>query len=156
MLLQKLPTEILELTPNGIIKYLGNYDYYVGHCTERRAGKAGAKGTDAAGNASSNSRQSAGTSGSGADNSSASSNAPIKESWEEKKARDRAEQKKARYIEKAEALIAEFEAEIAGIEAEIANPAHSSNARKLAELAADLDAKKTELDEAMEKWMELV
>ena len=151
-LLQKLPTEILELTPDGIIKYLGNYDYYVEHCTERRAG-AGKKneGTGAFG------VNSDGGSGAGTGEAYACgmSDAPAKESWEQKKARDRAEQKKARELEKAEALVAKLEAEIAEIEEEIAKPEHSSNAGKLAALAADLDSKRAELDEAMEKWMEL-
>lgn len=179
-LLQRVPTYIIELTPDGATKYLGNYDYF-----EEKSAAAKAKpsklGDNASGNnvnnnaVARNTARSAvdaclhslaeqvdepgvgntGGANSGSANAGGANASSRQETWEEKKAREREERKAKKALETAEARVNELEAQVAQIEAEIAKPGVASNAAKLAELAGTLEQTKADLETAYEAWMEL-
>lgn len=139
-LLQHIPDYIIELTNDGTVKYLGNFDYY----EEKRKGLKSKPGKLR--------EASAGSEGSGQ-----SENAPtqIKESWEEKKAREREERKAAKALSAAEDKVSSLEAKVSELESQIEDPAIASDASRLASLAAELNSTKEALDQAFEDWMDL-
>lgn len=175
-LLRRVPTAILELTPQGINKYLGNYDYYEEHEQERKAlrptatsgvgvlkednvdvsdeGSYGAGGSVSSGGIfGGDITSSIGTATAGFKPASEPSNR--QESWEEKKAREREERKAAKALANAEELVHALEAEVAGIEEQIGDPLAASDPARLAELAARLEESKAALEKAMEDWLQM-
>jgi len=138
-LLQKLPSYILELTPEGAIKYLGNYDYY-----EEKANGAKAKPT----------RLSEGSAEADKENNDKAVANP-QESWEEKKAREREERKAKKALENAEAKVNELEEKASSLEAEMCKPAVATDHTKLTQLSAELEAVKVQLETAYEEWLTL-
>ncbi len=178
-LLSRVPTAIFELTPEGINKYLGNYDYYEEHEQERKAlrptavsGGAGGSvlqvGTSPVKGAIGDGGRVFSDEGSyGADCIASSGGTPTanfksasepsirQESWEEKKAREREERKTAKALANAEELVHELEAEIKEIEEQIEDPIVASDHELLAELAAQLEESKAALEEAMEEWLQM-
>ena len=163
-LLQHIPDYILELTPQGAVKYLGNFDYY----EEKRAAskaKPGKLRGDILQNKQDPAEDATGKdSGAASEGSGKNSNAAMEglisdlrkvESWEEKKAREREERKQAKALEAAYKNVTELEAKIEELEAKISDPAVAADAGKLYELVEALDEAKAELDVAMEEWLSL-
>ena len=140
-LLQHIPDYIIELTSEGAVKYLGNFDYY----DEKRKSLKAKPGK---------------LRGDNLQNSNAATDELISdlrkvETWEEKKAREREERKQAKALEAAYNNVTELEAKIKELETKISNPAIAVDAGKLYELAEALDEAKADLDVAMEEWLNL-
>ncbi len=150
--LNRIPTRILELTPSGMVEYLGKWDYYV-EKKEERSGSAKASVAGSAGQSSC---------GEKAGNPPKPGEAPMQNqnlsSAEEralKKQKEAEERRAQREKEKLEKLISETEAEISEKEALMCRPETLADHKKLSELDAQVRALKTKLDEAYEKWMEM-
>ncbi|MBE6026351.1 MAG: ABC-F family ATP-binding cassette domain-containing protein [Clostridiales bacterium] len=128
--LQKIPTRILELTPDGMVEYLGKYDYYL----ERKAMEENAAAREKTPSVS------------------ASEGLTIKEERALKKAAEAEERRRKREIEGLEAEIENLEEKIAEIEAEMQKPENLSDFSKLAELSKEMTKLREELDSAYAKW----
>ena len=144
--LNRIPTRICELTPEGLVTYLGQYDYYVEKkqqmtAKEHLAGLA-SQGRDRGQEA-----------GAGADQPLQEMSAA--EQRQQKKAQEAAERRKKRAKEAAENEIAQLEEEIASLEKELSKPAVMTDAKRLQTLSDELSEKHRMLDEAYEKWVEL-
>jgi len=145
-LLQRIPTAIYELGPDGIDIYLGGYDYYdekshrlgsgKSYLDEMSRSNAGAGAAEAAGS---------------------------RDEEKQRRAQQRLDDKKAaaekkrleRRIADAEQAVADAEAKVAELEAELCKPEVFSDPAKAAELSAALDAEKARLEESYELWMGL-
>ena len=144
--LNRIPTRICELTPEGLVNYLGRYDYYVEkkqqmngsgkrYLQEMRA-KAGPKGT-----------------ASGEDQ-------PLQEmsaaqQRRRKKEQETIERRQRRAREAAEETIGRLEEEIGQLEEELSRPEVMTDAARLQKLSDALAQKHQALDDAYEKWVEL-
>ena len=128
--LQKIPTRILELTPDGMVEYLGKYDYYL----ERKAMEENAAAREKTPSVS------------------ASEGLTIKEERALKKAAEAEERRRKREIEGLEAEIENLEEKIAEIEAEMQKPENLSDFSKLAELSKEMTKLREDLDSAYVKW----
>ena len=128
--LQKIPTRILELTPDGMVEYLGKYDYYL----ERKAMEENAAAREKTPSVS------------------ASEGLTIKEERALKKAAEAEERRRKREIEGLEAEIENLEEKIAEIEAEMQKSENLSDFSKLAELSKEMTKLREELDSAYAKW----
>lgn len=134
-LLQKIPSAIYELTPEGIVTYLGQYDYYIEKSAQRQADFPQEQQKTAA---------------------------PVNPSKEERIAeRQRQKQEAAdrrraeKKLAEAEANVAAAEAKIAGLEAELCKPEVFSDPQKAKALSDELEQAKAILEEAYTAWMEL-
>ena len=139
--LQKIPDRILELTPNGIIEYLGKYDYYVEKSAEVQSGKkymeelAGDKQSSDNGN-----------------------EKPVLSAEEQRRLNKQIEAEERRIRRRKEALenqMIELEDEIADLEKQMCDPDNSSNYGLLADLGTKIEEAKAKHDEVMEEWMML-
>ena len=144
--LNRIPTRICELTPEGLVNYLGRYDYYVEkkqqmngsgkrYLQEMRT-KAGPQGT-----------------ASGEDQ-------PLQEmsaaqQRRRKKEQETIERRQRRAREAAEETIGRLEEEIGQLEEELSRPEVMTDAARLQKLSDALAQKHQALDEAYEKWVEL-
>ena len=137
--LQRIPDRILELTPNGIIEYLGKYDYYVEKSAEVQSGK----------------KYMEELSGEKADKETSAS-APVLSAEEQRRLNKQIEAEERRIRRKKEALeaqMADLEAEIEELENKMCDPNNSSDYGLLAELGTKIEEAKAKHDEAMEEWM---
>ncbi|MBR5517143.1 MAG: ABC-F family ATP-binding cassette domain-containing protein, partial [Firmicutes bacterium] len=139
--LQRIPDRILELTPNGIIEYLGKYDYYVEKSAEIQSGKkymeelSGDKQEDVA-----------------------QTQKPTLSAEEQRRLNKQIEAEERRIRRRKEALenqMIELEEEIAELEAKMCDPENSSNYGLLADLGNKIEESKAKHDEVMEEWMML-
>ncbi|CAG7657779.1 ABC-F family ATP-binding cassette domain-containing protein [Paenibacillus allorhizosphaerae] len=146
--LNKMAESMLELSPDGVAGYLGNYDDYVEkkqelaemeqqrlaeEATKRAAGgQAGASPTG----------ESAGAVGTGSD-------------YEAGKQAKREERNRQRKLEQLEQRIAQLEEETGAIEAELAVPEVYNNYVLVQEKNALLESKKAELTDCYEQWEQL-
>ncbi|MBR5730730.1 MAG: hypothetical protein IKX89_02135, partial [Firmicutes bacterium] len=159
-LLQHIPTAILELTENGIIKYPGKYDYYEQKREELTAGKSGespksAENTGVLAGATENKLPaSEGSRAAGVQNA-GSSRATGAEGYRAKKESDAAARKAARQLAQAEEAVSRAEAEVSRLEAELCRPEVYSDPEKAAETGRALEKAKADLDDAYWQWMEL-
>ncbi|CAG7648906.1 putative ABC transporter ATP-binding protein YbiT [Paenibacillus solanacearum] len=147
--LNKMAESMLELSPEGITGYLGNYDDYVekkqelAEMEQQRLAEETAKRTAAGGQAgASPARESAGADGIGSD-------------YEAGKQARREERNRQRKLEQLEQRIAQLEEETGAIEAELALPEVYNNYVLVQEKNALLEAKKTELADCYEQWEQL-
>ena len=139
--LQKIPDRILELTPNGIIEYLGKYDYYVEKSAEVQSGKKYMEEL-------SGDKQPA-------DNG---NEKPVLSAEEQRRLNKQIEAEERRIRRRKEALetrMLELEDEIADLEKQMCDPDNSSNYGLLAELGTKIEEAKAKHDEVMEEWMML-
>ena len=137
--LNRIPTRILELTPSGMVEYLGKWDYYVEKKSERENTAApGTAGSDE-----------------GVQNSASESVLSSAEERALKKQKEAEERRAQREKEKLEKTISEIEVEISEKESLMCQPETLADHKKLSELDAQVRALKTKLDEAYEKWMEM-
>ncbi len=126
-LINKIATKVVEVTADGVNEYEGNFDSYI----EAKA----------------------------AEKAAVTAPTPLPKKEEGKKQyrtkQQRSEDAK-RKKEQAdlEMLIEALENEIAALEEDICNPEIAADYQKMAEVCAELESKKNQLNEAMEKWME--
>ncbi|MCI8601462.1 MAG: ABC-F family ATP-binding cassette domain-containing protein [Oscillospiraceae bacterium] len=131
-LLRRVPDKIIEIFDDHVEVFPGNYDYYMEKMEERAAAEAQAERA---------AKQ---------ETPPSAEKAAFYKSKQQK-----AEEAKARARAKAlEKRLEELDAEIAAIEAELAEP--DMDYKRLEELCAQLEEKRTEQNDAMEEWMALV
>lgn len=126
--LQRIPTRILELTQDGVIEYLGRYDYYLekksqGISAKKYFSKVQEK---PAGDAAQQRRL--------------------------KKEREAEERRRARLSEKLETEISELENQISELEQNLCKPENMSDYELLARLGAEREAAEKRLAEAYDEW----
>ncbi|WP_139491906.1 ABC-F family ATP-binding cassette domain-containing protein [Brevibacillus dissolubilis] len=136
--LNKIATRVLELSPDGVTSYLGNYDYYVEKKIElaelaaERAEKSAAADAKPTG--------------------------PVKEAalnYEQNKEVKRAERQRQRRIEEIEARISELETNVAKWEEELCLPEIYSDHTLVKERNDLIAQARTELENLFEEWTEL-
>ncbi len=138
--LQKIPDRILELTSDGMVEYLGKYDYYMEKKEQIESGK---KYLQAMGNAD------------GKQQETAEQPLSAEEQRRVNKAREAENRRRIRRMEALEAEIAGIEEKIKELEEAIAMPENASDYQLLADLSRQMDQQKTRHDAALEEWMEL-
>ena len=126
--LQRIPTRILELTQDGVIEYLGRYDYYLekksqGISAKKYFSKVQEK---SAGDAAQQRRL--------------------------KKEREAEERRRARLSEKLETEISELEDKISELEQNLCKPENMSDYELLARLGAEREETEKRLAEAYDEW----
>ena len=163
-LLQHVPTAILELTADGMVKYPGKYDYYEEKRAElngkgRGSGEDGsgktASGTETADSARTGAASAAGSSKTGTTETPQPEQLSGAEAYKAKKEASAAARRAAKMLENAEQAVHDAEQLIAELEAELCRPEVFGDPEKAAETAKKLDAAKTALDDAYWRWMEL-
>lgn len=128
--LNKISTRTLELTPNGILSYLGNYDYYL----EKKADQ-----TDLL-----------------ASTSIATADEKYRElSFEQMKEMKRKQRKLERELSQVEEQISKIETEIQILEQELTLPEVYEDYEKTYEIGAKLEQHKSELEQLLIKWESL-
>jgi ATP-binding cassette subfamily F protein 3 len=151
-LLQRIPTAIYELGPEGISVFLGGYDYYSEKRETVGSGRSYLKNMGVA------------TSYINSEKQAAAASEEIKRqlskeerirAMQEEKQRQTEARRKERQLKEAEAKVQELEAQAAALEEELCRPEVFADAAKAKELAERLGKTKEELDNAYEKWMEL-
>ena len=163
-LLQHVPTAILELKEDGMVRYPGRYDYY-----EEKRGTL-ERGKDAASNAASEGQPYGRQSGSGEVRpSQRGGNGGISrdpgfatdnqlqgaDAFRARKEANAAARKAAKKLEQAEAAVHAAEEAVKTLEDELCKPEVFSDAAKAAETARALEKAKEALDDAYWNWMEL-
>ena len=145
--LQKIPTRILELEPDGLREYLGRYDYYLEKKAQLGSGKQYLEqmGKSAEG---SSAEKTAGTSGSSVQLDAAAQR-------QLNKIREAEERRRKRKLEELENQISTLESEIAQMEEEMVRPENAADYQRLARLGEDVSAKKILLDGLYSQWAEL-
>lgn len=139
--LNRIPTRIVELTAEGIENYLGTYDYYVEKKQQQiSSGKKYLEEMSAKGQTEE------------AEQTTELSSAERRRLQKEKEAEER---RLRRHRESLEAEIQALEGEISDLENELCKPEIITDHVKLAEISKVLTAKKDDLDERYESWLEL-
>ncbi len=133
--LQKIPDRILELTPDGIVEYLGKYDYYMEKKSSIQSGKRYLENMALQ------------------EHQTEEKELSSEELRRKKKAEEAAARRKARDREKLEEDIAELEKQIDDLEKKMCLPENLSDYALLEQLAAQLDETKKEYDNRLEEWM---
>ncbi|MCR5181649.1 MAG: ABC-F family ATP-binding cassette domain-containing protein [Clostridia bacterium] len=134
--LEKIPTRILELTPEGAVEYLGNYDYYL-EKKEAESLRNGQNGSETA---------------SGAKDATQDVQAGSKEERAIKKALEARERRLRREIEQTEEAITGNEEEMERLKEEMSDPAIATDFARLAKLGTRLEELRAETDELYERW----
>ncbi|MBQ4466609.1 MAG: ABC-F family ATP-binding cassette domain-containing protein [Firmicutes bacterium] len=130
--LQKIPTRMFELTPEGIKEYLGKYDYYLEKkAQEEEALAMGSRGQDSFVQTSS------------------------KEERANKKAQEAEERRLSREIERLEMDIETKENRVAEIEELMQKPEYLTDFTKLTKLSEEMSKLKEDINESYEKWESL-
>lgn len=130
--LNKMAERIVELGPNGVQHFLGNYDEMLDK--KREIEEAELESHNASKKAS------------------LSNEAPSASSYEAEKQAKRDERNRQRKAEQLESEIAMLEEQIASLEERLADPEVFGDYLKLQELQAEIDSKKTVLASAYEQW----
>ncbi len=138
--LQRIPNRILELTPDGMVEYLGKYDYYMEKKAEVQSGKKYME--ELSGEVK-------------LDREQAKPNLSAEEQRRLNKQIEAQQRRIKRRMEVLEREMAKMEEEISSLEGEMADPANSSNYTALAEMGTKIEELKDSHDEAMMEWMEL-
>ena len=140
-LLQKIPTAIYELKPEGITVYLGSYDYYEQKSSSVTSGKAyletlakGANPADAQKLLSKEERT------------------LLRQKEKEEAA---AKRKRERQLQAAEETVSEAENRVTELENRLCLPEIYSDPEKAREVNSELLAAREDLEKAYEDWMEL-
>ena len=175
-LLQHVPTAILELTKDGIIKYPGKYDYYEekrdelnssirGKAPDRKqaalqsgAGKATREGLSAAeiyGNVENPEESAEKEERLQSAAYAAKPQLTGAEAYKAKKEAEAAARKAAKELQNAENAVSDAEALIASLEAELCKPEVYEDPQKSAATAKELEKAKAALEAAYEHWIEL-
>lgn len=128
--INKLADRILELKPEGMTEYLGNYDYYM----EKRLEKSG----KVRGKTQTETKKSAGAI-----------------DYKMKKEMQAQERKRRSMLKKTEQEIEETELEMEKVNEQLADPQVTSDYQKLIELSGKLEELKTKQEQLYEQWAEL-
>lgn len=128
--INKLADRILELKPEGMTEYLGNYDYYM----EKRLEKSGQD----SGKTQTETKKSAGAI-----------------DYKMKKEMQAQERKRRSMLKKTEQEIEETELEMEKVNEQLADPQVTSDYQKLIELSGKLEELKTKQEQLYEQWAEL-
>jgi ATP-binding cassette subfamily F protein 3 len=123
-------TRILDLTPNGITSYIGNYDYYI-------------------------EQQLVSTSKVEEQEKIVKEDTENKKDWKRSKEEQAKERKRQNDIKKIEDRIAELEQLLSDLDAQMTLPEHATNAEKLTELSLKQAETNEELEQLYERWEEL-
>jgi ATP-binding cassette subfamily F protein 3 len=138
--LQRIPDRILELTPDGIVEYLGKYDYYIDKKSEIQSGK---KYIDEMSKS----------------HGEKASNLGKTLSSEEQRRLNKKAQSEERRLERRKKAIEEemsqLEEKMSDIEAQMCNPENALNYELLAGLGKQLDDFHSQYDTLMEEWLSL-
>ena len=138
--LNRIPNRILELTENGLVEFLGKYDYYM----EKKSGRVTGSNRREESHTAEESRES-------------EMEKPL--SAQEERALKKQDAANARRVEREQARlmerIQELETLIEEAEGEMCLPENLSNFELLNRLATEVSDWKKELDEAYNKWMDL-
>ena len=142
--LQKIPDRILELTPDGMVEYLGKYDYYMEKKDRIESGKkyleSMASSEKQEGGAGENDREKA---------------LSPEEQRRLNKEREAEERRRTRRREALEEELAGIEEEIAGLSERISRPENAADYKLLSELSEQLTEAKARSEELMEEWLAL-
>ncbi|MEE0797216.1 MAG: ABC-F family ATP-binding cassette domain-containing protein [Anaerovoracaceae bacterium] len=141
--LQKIPDRILELTPDGMVEYLGKYDYYMEKKDRIESGKKYLESM-----ASSEKQEGAG------ENDREKALSP-EEQRRLNKEREAEERRRTRRREALEEELAGIEEEIAGLSERISRPENAADYKLLSELSEQLTEAKARSEELMEEWLAL-
>ena len=136
--LNKVASRIFEMTPDGIVEYIGGYDYY----EEKKASIESAKQYVTSLKTQAKTEEAA-----------APQSAAL--TREQKKKQQAAERRLAREKERLEKQIESLESEIESLQEQMCQPAVMSDPKRLTELSETAAEKQKELDEAYEEWMML-
>ncbi|OUP80075.1 ABC transporter ATP-binding protein [Anaeromassilibacillus sp. An172] len=128
--INKLSDRILELKPEGMTEYLGNYDYYM----EKRLEKSGQD----SGKTHTETKKSAGAI-----------------DYKMKKEMQAQERKRRSMLKKTEQEIEETELEMEKVNEQLADPQVTSDYQKLIELSGKLEELKAKQEQLYEQWAEL-
>ncbi|MBR3718778.1 MAG: ABC-F family ATP-binding cassette domain-containing protein, partial [Firmicutes bacterium] len=140
-LLQKIPTAIYELKPEGITVYLGSYDYYEQKSSSVSSGKAYL--------------ETLARSGSAEDLQKTLSKEERTLLRQKEKEEAAARRKKEKQLQAAEEMVSEAENRVAELENRLCLPEIFSDPQKAMEVNSALLKAKETLEEAYEKWMDL-
>lgn len=143
--LNKMAERILELTPDGITEYLGNYDDYLEKKAELLEYEADQTVLSAKGVSSKQPEASTGLSEEKRSND-----------FEASKQAKSEERSRQRRIETLEALITQLETELANLEAELADPDNFHDYERISSISSLIDSKKSELDGYFAEWESLM
>ena len=154
-LLQHVPTAILELTEDGIVKYPGKYDYYEEKRAELNGRGRAAEPAEAAGSAGAAKPGTAGAAGSQDPCAAQSEQLTGAEAYKAKKEAGAAARRAAKMLENAEKAVQDAEQKIAELEAELCKPEVFGDPVKASGTAKQLEEAKAALDDAYWHWMEL-
>lgn len=142
--LQKIPDRILELTPDGMVEYLGKYDYYMEKKDRIESGKKYLESMTSSekqeGGAGENDREKA---------------LSPEEQRRLNKEREAEERRRTRRREALEEELAGIEEEIAGLSERISRPENAADYKLLSELSEQLTEAKARSEELMEEWLAL-
>jgi ATP-binding cassette subfamily F protein 3 len=159
--LNKMAESMLDLTPQGLTGYLGNYDDYV----EKKAELAEievkrleieAEKRKTAGGSAAASRVTTGTGSTAGASEEVGINAGVPLGYEAEKQAKREERSRQRRLEQLEQDIARLEDEVAAIEAELADPAVYNDYVLVQERTTAAEHKKAELQRCYEEWETLL
>ena len=130
---------ILDLSPEGIVNYKGNYNYYL---EQKEAGNLSADSDNI-------------TLATSADKSPAPSPEKAKEDWKRSREEAAKQRKRANDLKKTEKEISRLEAENDQLKNEMALPENATNVSKLMELNTKFEENESTLLELYDKWEEL-
>ena len=135
--LQKIPTRMFELTPDGIKEYLGKYDYYLEKKAQEKleAEEASMRAEEAA--------------------SYSATAVSSKEERALKKAQEAEERRLKREIERLETEIETLETRLSEIEEIMARPENAADFSKLSKLSSEMTEIKEKINICYEKWEDL-
>ncbi|MGN0703169.1 MAG: ATP-binding cassette domain-containing protein [Lentihominibacter sp.] len=137
--LNRIPTRILELTPDGMENYLGTYDYYVEKKQQIQSGKKYLENL----------------ADSGVNEDESDEKMSSAEKRRMQKAREAEERRLARQKKALEEEIESLEADIRELEREVCLEENMTDHEKLAAISDTLTQKKNALDEAYDRWLQL-
>ena len=132
-------TRILDLSPEGIVNYKGNYNYYL---EQKEAGNISADSDNI-------------TLTSATDAAPAPSPEKAKEDWKRSREEAARQRKRANDLKKTEKEISRLEEENDQLKEEMALPENATNVAKLMELNTKLEENEAALLELYDKWEEL-
>ncbi|CAM4362683.1 ABC-F family ATP-binding cassette domain-containing protein [Saccharibacillus endophyticus] len=145
--LNKMAERVIELSPNGIDAYLGNYDDYVEKKQELE--EIAREAAVLSGN---RPKPSTFSSASAAANDVAQEANNTQASFEESKQAKREERNRQRRLEQLEVLIVELESAIAALELELTLPEIYEDYMAIQERQSAIDTNKTQLAAAFDEW----
>ena len=148
--LNRIPTRIMELTSDGLVNYLGKYDYYVEK--KQQMIESGSKYVASLAKAAGGAADASGPSGRSGQEGVQLSSSEERKLKKEKEAEERRLNRKREALEKE---IQRLEEEIESIHDELKKPEVMTDHERLKSLSDRMEEDKTALDEAYEQWLEL-